>query len=348
MVFGAAGFAYFSGRASSEEALAILARKLAADNDTCAVSVATLKGGAIEQIKSVSVCSAVVDSNAIFQAASLSKPVVAFLALKMSVRGGLALDEPVSRILPDGYPHRQNIFSLKATPIIDQVSVDVLRRITPRQLLMHTAGFRNWSPSGPLALEFAPGSRWQYSGEGYVLLQKVMETATGRSLQQLAERDVFEPLGLASTAFKTTDAIKPHLVPGSPRQLRFPYEIAASSLYTTAGDYARFVAGLLNNHAMLEATIAEPVGLPASGTGFPQSTHLAWGLGWGIETREKPVSIWHWGSNPGFRSLVLADLRSRDAIVVLTSSDKGMAVAKELVSSAIPGDHPCLRLELVR
>ena len=159
---------------------------------------------------------------------------VSYLALRMVQAGDLQLDRPVDEVLPGGYLHRQTIFALKATPDIDQVPVDVSRRITPRMVLMHTAGLPNWSPSGPLVLQHEPGSRWQYSGKGYVLLQHVMETVSGLALQQLAEPRLFQPLGLAGTAFRITDAIKPHRISGTPRQLRFPYEIAASSLYTTA------------------------------------------------------------------------------------------------------------------
>jgi CubicO group peptidase (beta-lactamase class C family) len=155
-------------------------------------------------------------------------------------------------------------------------------------------------------------------------------------------------MGLTSTAFRLTDSISPRLVPGSPRQLRFPYEIAASSLYTSASDYARFIAAILNDETMLSLIVRDPVVLPRSSGLGARSTGLAWGLGWGIEWRDGPVSIWHWGSNPGFRSLALADLRSRDAVVVLTSSEKGMPLAKTLVSAAIPGEHPALDLDLVR
>jgi len=284
----------------------------------------------------------------VFQAASLSKPVVALLALRMVERGELALDQPVSRWLPDGYSHRQNIFSVKAAPIVDVVPVEILRQVTPRMLLSHSAGFPNWSASGPLLLGSTPGSRWQYSGEGYVLLQQILAIISGRPLQLLAEQELFEPLGMTGAAFEITDAIKARLVPGSPRQIRFPYEIASSSLYTTAGDYARFVAGVLNDEKLLSLTIDNPVALPSSWGGLFSSTSLGWGLGWGIEAREKPVSIWHWGANPGFRSLVLVDLRSRNAIVALTASDKGMPLAKTLVNAAIPGEHPALSLDSVR
>jgi CubicO group peptidase (beta-lactamase class C family) len=314
--------------------------RLASEGHICAVSAAVLRNGHEARSLSVSGCGTDPGSNAVFQAASLAKPVVAYIVLQLARRGEVSLDRPLSEIFPDGYLHRQNLFALKADPIVDTVPVDILRTVTPRLLLSHGAGFPNWASNGPLTQTFAPGTRWQYSGEGYVLLQRMLETLTGRPLQQLAEQELFAPIGLTNTAFKLMPAIQTQLVSGSPRQLRFPYEIAASSLYTSANDYARFMAAVLNDEQLLSSITRDPRKLSAP--------HLSWGLGWGLEEQERPVSIWQWGSNPGFRSLAMANLQSRDAIVVLTSSDAGMPLAKTLLSSVMLGDHPALELDLVR
>lgn len=147
---------------------------------------------------------------------------------------------------------------------------------------------------------FAPAARWQYSGKGYALLQRMLEVVTECPLQQLAEQELFAPIGLTDTALKLTPVIQPNLVAGAPRQLRFPYEIAPSSLYTSANDYARFMAAVLGDEQLLALIMRDPVKLPAP--------RLSWGLGWGIEERGRSASIWHWGSNPGFRSLAMAGL----------------------------------------
>ncbi|WP_186294230.1 serine hydrolase domain-containing protein [Bradyrhizobium guangdongense] len=336
----ASGAAMALSRPGLADDLDGLAARLASEAQICAVSAAVLRHGNEARQLSVSGCSTEVGPRAVFQAASLAKPVVAHIALQLARRGKLALDSPLSEIFPDGYKHWQNIFALKAGPVVDTVPVEVLRNVTPRALLSHNAGFPNWSATGPLTQNFAPGARWQYSGEGYVLLQRMLETLTGHPLQQLAEQEVFVPIGLTETAFKLTPAIQPNLVSGSPRQLRFPYEIAASSLYTSANDYARFMAAVLNDEQLLALITRDPVKLSVP--------RLSWGLGWGIEESGRSASIWHWGSNPGFRSLAMADLQSRDAVVVLTSSESGMPLAKALLNSVMPGDHPGLALDLVR
>lgn len=317
-----------------------LSARLTSEAKICAVSATVLRNGHEARRLAVSGCGTNPGPDAVFQAASLSKPVVAYIVLQLARRGKLSLDSPLSEIFPNGYLHRQNIFALKAAPIVDTVPVDVLRAVTPRALLSHSAGFPNWASTGGLTRSFAPAARWQYSGEGYVLLQRMLEAMTEHPLQQLAEQELFTPIGLTDTAFKLTPAIQPNLVAGAPRQLRFPYEIAPSSLYTSANDYARFMAAVLGDEQLLALIMRDPVKLPA--------TRLSWGLGWGIEEGGRSASIWHWGSNPGFRSLAMADLQSRDAVVVLTSSEAGMPLAKAILNSVLPGDHPGLALDLVR
>lgn len=347
-VLGTLGAGLFCGKGFAGEALADTASRLASGDNIPLIAVAALDGGELSRSFLVSGTSNPLPAGAVFQAASLAKPMVALLTLRLVQEQKLQLDRPVDQFLPGGYPHRQNIFAINATPVVDLVPASVLRQITPRMLLSHTAGFPNWSASGPLVPDYEPGSRWQYSGEGYVLLQRILEVVSGLDLQPLADEILFQPLGLARTAFKITDAIKPYLVPGAPRNLRFPYEIASSSLYTTADDYARFVANVLKDEKLVALISATPVMLPTSWRDFFRSSHPAWGLGWGLEVQEIPISFWHWGSNPGFRSLVMADLKTHDAIVVLTSSEQGMAAAKTLVEAQIPGEHPGLSLGSVQ
>jgi len=348
MMLGALSPLWVASRSLGQETLAALATRLATADAICAVAVSTIRNGVPDQSIQVSGCAPPAPAGSVFQAASLSKPVVAHIAMKIVARKQLDLDTPVSKYLPHGYTHRQNLFALNAAPRTDVVPVEILQAVTPRHLLTHTAGFPNWANSGPLSLEFSPGSRWQYSGEGYVLLQTVLETITGKPLEQLAEDTVFGPLRMVNSSFKLNGRIDARLVSGSPRQLRFPSEIASSSLYTTAADYALFLAAVLNDQSLLASTLDRPVELPRSWRSLIQSTQLFWGLGWGLEVRDRPVSIWHWGSNPGFRALVLADLASRNGVVVLTASQTGMSAAKAIVGATIPGSHPALDLDAVQ
>jgi CubicO group peptidase (beta-lactamase class C family) len=283
---------------------------------------------------------------AIFQAASLAKPVVAFLTLRLVLRGLLDLDQPISELLPHGYFHRQNLFALRESPIVDEVPRQMLQKLTARTLLSHTSGLPNWSPKGPLQLSFEPGAQWQYSGEGFVLLQHVLHTLTGKPLQEFASVELFQPLGLKYSAFKITDQIAQSLVPGRSasgaiRQLRFPFEIAASSLYTTPSDYALFMSSLLADERLLSLVTHAPVPVP-------KAPNVFWGLGWGIERVSERSYIWHWGSITGFRSLAMADLNTKDAVVAFAAAENGMPLAKSRIRETLPGPHPGLELNLVQ
>lgn len=119
----------------------------------------------------------------VFQAASLTKPVAAYLALRLADRGVLDLDRPLWSILP----HPQ----LEADPRA--------RQITARHVLSHTTGLPNWG-DGKLETRFLPGERFGYSGEGFVWLQKTVEKLTGTPLAELARREVFAPLGMTRSS----------------------------------------------------------------------------------------------------------------------------------------------------
>ena len=137
--------------------------------DACRLAIATLHQGKQQEPPESENCREFKGSVPIFQGASLAKPIVATLVLKLVLRGELALDQPVSEVLPSGYAHRQNLFSLREDPQIDVVPSATLKKLTVRHLLSHTAGLPNWSGRSPLRIEGEPGKRWRYSGEGYVL-----------------------------------------------------------------------------------------------------------------------------------------------------------------------------------
>jgi len=167
-------------------------------------------------------------------AASLVKPVLAHLALQISQD----LDEPV------------------------------LDDITVRHVLTHTTGLPNWRPEGrPLKPLRAPGQRWGYSGEGFVLLQNHFESHTGVSVEILARDRLFRPLHMEQSYL------------GDPEPGFHGYR----PLMTTVTDYGRFLAHVLK----LNDARWEPL--------WRIDNELAWGAGWGIELGP-PHYGWQWGS----------------------------------------------------
>ncbi|HEX7690253.1 MAG TPA: serine hydrolase domain-containing protein [Burkholderiaceae bacterium] len=284
------------------------------------------------------------DPDAVFIAASLSKPVVAYAALELVDEGRLALDAPVMGYLPGGWQHRRK--PLAASSPTDPANDPRLARVTIRMLLDHTSGLPNWS-EGPPTLSFEPGGGWQYSSEGYVLLQRAVEAVAGEPLDRVVATRVFEPLGMTRSALAWDDRLAPAYVAGrsadgharAPRHFRVP--VASTTLYTTAGDYARFVAALLDDRPRLTEITASPVPVD-------ERLGLSWGLGWGLEDDGGRRTMFQWGDFPGYRALVMAVPASGDGFVLLTDSDEGLKIAPEVAARFLPGRHRLFDFRLVR
>jgi CubicO group peptidase (beta-lactamase class C family) len=274
----------------------------------------------------------------------LTKPVTAFVALQLAREGRLDLRAPVSAYLPHGYLHQQEPFGAGKGGRVDRVAANTLARIPVATLLNHTSGLPNWT-DGVLAPEFEPGTRWQYSGEGYVLLAAVVSEVTGEDFERCVTSRVFQPLGMHDSRLRFTDGMRERAVEGRSSfgwrsQHDFREVNAAASLYTTGADYAKLLAALLADGPLLSLTLANPVPCePALG--------LAWGHGWGIETAPGGPYLWHWGNNPGFRAFAMASASSGNGFVLFTNSERGMPLAASLAHSTVPAEHPVFRFPML-
>lgn len=169
------------------------------------------------------------NTGTIFEAASLSKPVFAYMVLRLAERGEFDLDRPLYEMLE--YPRLAHDERYK--------------RITARIVLSHGTGLPNWGGE-KLTLRFDPGTDYGYSGEGFVFLQKTVERVTGRSLDELARREVFQPLGMTRSSYVWQERFagnaayaKNWLWQVAPANRYTEAEAnAAASLLTTASDYA--------------------------------------------------------------------------------------------------------------
>jgi CubicO group peptidase (beta-lactamase class C family) len=125
------------------------------------------------------------------------------------------------------------------------------RRLTPRMLLTHSSGFANFGflePDGRLKIHFEPGTRYSYSGDGFILLQFVIEQGLGLDIGREMQRRIFEPFGMTRTSmawradfhgnvadgWRLDGTAEPHDERSAPR--------AAGSMDTTIEDFARFAA----------------------------------------------------------------------------------------------------------
>lgn len=283
-----------------------------------------------------------VTADTVFEAASMSKPILGLLALQLVDAGKLDLDRPMveygSELLVPDLPEK--------------------RLVTARMLLSHTSGYPNWRPGGeeregPLPLLFRPGSRFGYSGEGTFYLQRRIEWISGQSLDRLAQRSLFLPLGLRHSDFGWTPQIGARQATGHgddgaalPRS-RYLHPNAAYTLYTTADDYARLLLEMMKaergESALLSRTAAQEmlrrqvmVGTrePIERPGAAQGHAAYWGLGWSINSTDQGDIAHHSGANrTGFRSFSQFSPSRGSGLVIFTNGGQGDEVWKRLVAA---------------
>ena len=275
-----------------------------------------------------------VTARSTFQAASLGKVMLAYTTLRLHDRGLLDLDKPLLTYY--AYPR------LAQEPRAD--------KITARMVLSHSSGLPNWAANplkagwetSALHLKFASGSSWNYSGEGYVFLQKTLEHLTGKSFEVLAQEEIFRPLHLPNSSFVwqakfAATACFGHDDKGQPTDIkRFAAPYAAYSLLTNAADYNRFLQALLIGQGLKPAT-ARLLHTPANaanrfGTAAsPADPAIAWACGLGLAATSHGPALWHWGQNDDFQGFFMAFPDRKESVLFLTNSANGLKITDEIL-----------------
>lgn len=280
--------------------------------------------------------------NTVFDAASLSKPVFAYAVLQLVDEGKLDLDKPLFQYL--AYP--------------DAASDERYKAITARMVLSHRSGFPNWRGSQKLTLKNPPGQRFGYSGEGFVYLQKVVESMTGKPVNEWMTERVFTPLQMNRSSYTwrpdfDANFAHPHNDLGLSQEKRKPSKAnTAYSLQTTAEDYAKFILAIMTGEGLKPATwkqmLSPQTQLPVQFDGdSTRSASLFWGLGFGLEKTSEADYIWHWGDNNTFRCFVAATQKASNqpkgaALVYFTNSSNGLAITGPLLTELLGGKHPAV------
>ena len=196
--------------------------------------------------------------------ASLTKAVFAYTVLQLVDEGRIDLDTSIAKLLPQPLPSYPN--DRRYAPWRDLAGDERWRQLTPRILLSHRAGFANFAfmePDGKLRLHFDPGSRYAYSGEGFILLQFVLEKGLGLDMGQEMQRRVFDRFGMRNTSMMWRPDFAQNLADGytatgrsEPHDERSKVR-AAGSMDTTIEDFAKFAAGLMRGEGLSSASRAE-------------------------------------------------------------------------------------------
>jgi CubicO group peptidase (beta-lactamase class C family) len=225
------------------------------------VSIAVIHNGAIEWARGFGVKQtggAPIDADTLFQAGSISKPLAAMAALHQVQGKKLSLDADVNSELVS--------WKIPASPAANG------KPVTLRELLTHTAGFTVHGFPGyaasepvptliqvlngekpantpPIRLESEPGSRWNYSGGGYTVMQQTVLDASREPFPKLLHETVLAPIGMTHSTYQQPlpadlqpAAAIPYDADGKPipgGAHTYP-EMAAAGLWTTPSDLARY------------------------------------------------------------------------------------------------------------
>ncbi|MBZ5590116.1 MAG: class A beta-lactamase-related serine hydrolase [Acidobacteriia bacterium] len=293
------------------------------------LAIAVMKDGAVAWSRPFGVTDvgsgSPVTPETVFEAASLGKPVFAYAVVRLAERGDFDLDRPLPVYLP----------------YADVRNDPRIRKITARRVLCHTTGFPNWRRGGQLTIDFDPGDRFSYSGEGYVYLQKVIEAVTGMSVDDFVGREVFQPLGMAASSYGWRDAYEASAAVGHDylqqptRKAKPTKPNVAATLHTTVGDYARFLAEMFHPRLLKSVTVEQMLKAQVE-----LEKDLSWGLGWGLERASGRSYFWHWGDNGAFRGFAIGCRETGDGLVLLTNAENGLSIAEPIVGAVIGGSHP--------
>jgi CubicO group peptidase (beta-lactamase class C family) len=297
-----------------------------------------------------------IKSSTNFYGASLSKAVFATLVMKFVEEGTIDLDTPLQSYLPKPiYDYKP---SKKWHDNYNDLRNDSLyKKITARMCLSHTTGFPNWrwdEKDEKLRVNFTPGTRYSYSGEGLVYLQVVLEKLLGNTLEEMMEQKLFSPLGMKMSSYQWQRRFEQDYCIGHNSMGKL-YEKdkdndarAASTLETTLEDYTLFTKAVLNGALMKASTknkmfkthirirsVQQMGPLRFKDTTANDDIKLGYGLGWGILHSPYGIGAFKEGHGDGFQHYSIIFPEQKKGIIILSNSDNAERIFKELLEVAL-------------
>ena len=275
---------------------------------------------------------------------SITKQFTASAILLLADEGKLALDDDITKHLPD-YPTKG-------------------KRITIEHLLTHTSGIASYTSKQDYVsrmaqdvtvtqmidtfkndpLDFEPGSQYRYNNSGYFLLGAIIEKISGQTYAAFLEQRIFAPLGMRDTWYEGVGTSRAPMAAGHSRNasgfgaaqaLSMSQPYAAGSLVSTVDDLARWDA------AISAGKLLKPASWQRAFTSYRLSDGKAtdYGYGWDVEKVQGETAIGHGGGINGFSTHALRFPDQKVFVAVLTNSDSGPAnpdvVARKAAGIAI-------------
>lgn len=319
------------------------------------VSVAVINNGAIEWARGFGVSDAEskspVTPDTLFQAASISKPVAAMAALSLVEKGTLNLDDDVNLKLKS-WKVPENEFTKED-------------KVTLRRLLNHSAGitghgFRGYAAGQPvpsilevldgrqppansaaIRVDTKPGTKWRYSGGGYLIAQLLVMDVTSKQFPQFLKETVLDKLAMSRSTYeqplpndRVAQAASAHERNGEAVKGRwhtYP-EMAAAGLWTTPSDVARFAIEIQSSLAGKSNKVLSTA-MTSQMLQLPKPQLAPYGLGLEVQGEGRSASFGHGGANNGFRCQMFAYRETGQGAVVMTNGEAGDPLVDEVLRS---------------
>lgn len=294
------------------------------ENKVPTLGIGLIHGGKLQQIKVFGELKKGISApyNTIFNVASLTKPITAIVTLKLVSLGKWSLDEPIYHYWIDQ----------------DIARDPNLKKLTTRHILSHQTGFTNWRGNNKdkkLHFEFEPGSKYQYSGEGFEYLRKALENKFHKTLDQLANELIFEPLQMNDSEFfwsKKTDesrfAIGYNNKAIAYETIKNKTANGADDLLTTIEDYGKFLVSVINSEELSKEVFDDMTAYQVE-----TKNRKYFGLGFEIyDFGNGEIALSHGGSDNGVQTIVFIFPKSKKGILIFTNVDDGYKVYEKLLS----------------
>jgi CubicO group peptidase (beta-lactamase class C family) len=299
-----------------------------AEHNVPAVGIGIIKDGKISECKVFGELRKGVpaNDNAIFTIASLTKTIVAMVTLKLVETKQWDLDEPLANYWID-----------------PEIANDVrAKKLTTRHILNHQSGFPNWRSdvqSKKLEFQFEPGTKYQYSGEGFEYLRKALENKFHKSLESLSDSILFKPLKMYDTKYhwdKIADESRyafKHNNEGKEYQEGIQTNAnAAYGLLTTIEDFSKFGIDVINraglSNYLFNNMISSHINI---------KNNIDQGLGWEI-IRNLPnneYALEHEGGANGVQTIIVLLPVSKRGIIIFTNGDEGDKVYSKILEGSL-------------
>ncbi len=277
-----------------------------------------------------------VSAQTMFNTASLQKAITAETVLRLVEKGLINLDEPLSPY----YVHPD---------IADDSRHE---KLTPRIVLTHKTGFRNWPyeyDDGKLAFDSDPGETYGYSGIGFMILAQAIEAKLDKPWPQIVLEEIYNPLGMVgATTIQEPWMAGNYVIPVDAEgqfqtdfELDYGYWNAADDLFITVKDMAKFLIAVLKNQGISDALAAERIRVQSDltdnaiwgcdGVVDPCPAPFGHGLGWFVFGYDGNINLQHGGNDMSEAAIAYIELETGNGAIVFVNSPQGVLMWPKVV-----------------